>query len=108
MLPLFPLGSVLFPGATLRLHVFERRYRRMVAACLEASPPEFVVLLIKEGDEVVEGRAAAVPAGRGVALPRGGGRTSARRGRRRAARAPGARGGRRARRRAPAARRPGR
>lgn len=35
-LPLFPLGVVLFPGAPLPLHVFEPRYRQMVAHCLEA------------------------------------------------------------------------
>ena len=35
-LPLFPLGVVLFPGASLPLHVFEPRYRQMVADCLAA------------------------------------------------------------------------
>jgi Lon protease-like protein len=34
-LPLFPLPVVLFPGAPMPLHVFEPRYRRMVASCLE-------------------------------------------------------------------------
>ena len=34
-LPLFPLPVVLLPGALLPLHVFEARYRRMVARCLE-------------------------------------------------------------------------
>lgn len=34
-LPLFPLPVVLFPGAPMPLHVFEPRYRRMVARCLE-------------------------------------------------------------------------
>jgi ATP-dependent Lon protease len=34
-LPLFPLPVVLFPGAPLPLHIFEARYRRMVADCLE-------------------------------------------------------------------------
>lgn len=34
-LPLFPLPVVLFPGASLPLHIFEPRYRRMVARCLE-------------------------------------------------------------------------
>ena len=33
-LPLFPLGVVLFPGAPLPLHIFEPRYRRMLADCL--------------------------------------------------------------------------
>ncbi len=34
-LPLFPLPVVLFPTAALPLHIFEPRYRRMVARCLE-------------------------------------------------------------------------
>ena len=33
-LPLFPLPLVLFPGAPLPLHVFEPRYRQMLADCL--------------------------------------------------------------------------
>ena len=34
-LPLFPLPLVLFPGAPLPLHIFEPRYRIMLADCLE-------------------------------------------------------------------------
>ncbi|HET7321048.1 MAG TPA: LON peptidase substrate-binding domain-containing protein [Longimicrobiaceae bacterium] len=34
-LPLFPLPVVLLPGASLPLHVFEPRYREMMAHCLE-------------------------------------------------------------------------
>jgi Lon protease-like protein len=34
-LPLFPLNTVLFPGAPLLLHIFEERYRQMIARCLE-------------------------------------------------------------------------
>jgi Lon protease-like protein len=34
-LPLFVLPTVLFPGSLLPLHVFEPRYRRMAARCLE-------------------------------------------------------------------------
>lgn len=34
-LPLFPLPIVLFPGATMPLHIFEPRYRQMMAHCLE-------------------------------------------------------------------------
>lgn len=34
-LPLFPLPTVLLPRAQMPLHVFEPRYRRMVARCLE-------------------------------------------------------------------------
>lgn len=34
-LPLFPLELVLFPGAPLPLHIFEPRYKEMIAECLE-------------------------------------------------------------------------
>jgi Lon protease-like protein len=34
-LPIFPLSVVLFPGTPLPLHIFEPRYRRMLADCLE-------------------------------------------------------------------------
>ena len=50
-LPLFPLRTVLFPHATLRLHVFEERYRIMVQECLRTDGP-FGVALIREGSEV--------------------------------------------------------
>jgi Lon protease-like protein len=50
-LRLFPLSNtVLFPGAVLNLHVFEPRYRQMIAECLE-SDEAFGVVLIREGDE---------------------------------------------------------
>jgi Lon protease-like protein len=48
---MFPLGSVLFPGAVLPLHVFEPRYRALVEHCL-AGEPEFGVVLIERGSEV--------------------------------------------------------
>lgn len=35
-LPLFPLPLVLFPGTPLPLHVFEPRYREMLADCLDS------------------------------------------------------------------------
>ncbi len=38
-LRLFPLQSVLFPGATLPLQVFEERYRLLVAECIEEGAP---------------------------------------------------------------------
>ncbi len=53
VLPLFPLGMVLFPGAPLPLHVFEERYRLMVSHCLD-SDSLFGVCLIKSGMEVGE------------------------------------------------------
>ncbi|MBV8298528.1 MAG: LON peptidase substrate-binding domain-containing protein [Candidatus Eremiobacteraeota bacterium] len=49
-LRLFPLNTVLFPGAVLNLHVFEERYRKMVAECLDAGEA-FGVVLIRDGQE---------------------------------------------------------
>ncbi len=48
---MFPLGTVLVPGALLPLHVFEERYRRMVQDCLDGES-EFGVVLIDRGHEV--------------------------------------------------------
>ncbi|HTU83654.1 MAG TPA: LON peptidase substrate-binding domain-containing protein, partial [Candidatus Acidoferrales bacterium] len=49
-LRLFPLNAVLFPGAVLNLHIFESRYKQMIAECLE-SGEGFGVALIAEGAE---------------------------------------------------------
>jgi Lon protease-like protein len=49
-LRLFPLNAVLFPGAVLNLHVFEPRYKQLIAECLE-SGEGFGVALIAEGAE---------------------------------------------------------
>ena len=49
---MFPLGTVLFPYATLPLHVFEPRYRALVRDCLARDAPEFGVVLIERGSEV--------------------------------------------------------
>lgn len=43
-LGLFPLSTVLVPGATLRLHVFEDRYKQMIGACIARRRPFGVVL----------------------------------------------------------------
>ena len=56
-LPLFPLGTVLFPGGILSLKVFEARYLDMVSACLR-NKTLFGVCLIASGQEV---GAPAVP-----------------------------------------------
>ena len=50
-LPLFPLHTVLFPGVALPLHIFEPRYREMVARCLETDSP-FGIVLIRDGREI--------------------------------------------------------
>jgi len=83
-LPLFVLPIALLPGALLPLHVFEPRYRRMVARCLERdrrfgllyhpAPAEFVL------DEGLIGCIAEIqefrplPDGRSLMLVRGTGR----------------------------------
>ncbi|WP_241992517.1 LON peptidase substrate-binding domain-containing protein [Cryobacterium lactosi] len=51
-LPMFPLGSVLFPYMPLQLRVFEERYLIMLASILESEPAEFGVVLIERGQEV--------------------------------------------------------
>ncbi len=43
-LPLFPLNVVLFPGVVLPLHIFEPRYRQMIAECVQQKTPFGVVL----------------------------------------------------------------
>ena len=53
-LPLFPLGTVLFPGLVLPLHVFEERYRVLVRELLELPEPQrrFGVVAIRQGREI--------------------------------------------------------
>jgi uncharacterized protein len=54
VIPIFPLSSVLVPGLVLPLHIFEPRYRQLVADVM--SQPEddrgFGVIAIREGREV--------------------------------------------------------
>jgi Lon protease-like protein len=77
-LPMFPLGTVLFPHAVIPLHVFEPRYRALMRDCLE-DDRRFGVVLIERGSEVGGGdqradvgtqgmitRAAELPDGRWV------------------------------------------
>jgi len=49
--PIFPLNTVLYPGAALPLRIFEVRYVDMARDCLRRSSP-FGVCLIVEGEEV--------------------------------------------------------
>ncbi len=52
---MFPLGTVLFPGVVLPLHVFEPRYRALTRLLMEAPEGpgrEFGVVSIKQGWEV--------------------------------------------------------
>jgi Lon protease-like protein len=50
-IPIFPLGTVLFPGMRLPLKIFEARYVDMAKACLK-NDAVFGVCLIREGEEV--------------------------------------------------------
>ena len=52
MLPLFPLGAVLYPGMLLPLHIFEERYRQLVRDLLDKPEPRrFGVIAIRKGRE---------------------------------------------------------
>lgn len=56
LLPLFPLGTVLFPGMPLPLRVFEDRYRQLMRDLLALPEPrEFGVIAIRQGREVGAG-----------------------------------------------------
>ncbi len=50
-LPLFPLGTVLFPGGSLPLQIFEVRYLDMIGKCHKTGAP-FGVVSLSEGSEV--------------------------------------------------------
>jgi len=75
---MFPLSAVLFPHASMPLHVFEPRYRELMRDCL-AGDGRFGIVLIERGSEVggddersllgtrgVITRAAELPDGRWV------------------------------------------
>jgi Lon protease-like protein len=51
-IPLFPLRTVLFPGAILPLRIFEQRYLTMIRDCARTDSG-FGVCLIREGEEAV-------------------------------------------------------
>lgn len=55
-IPLFPLGTVLYPGEVLPLHIFEERYRQLITDLSEGPAPEgdraFGVVAIRAGREV--------------------------------------------------------
>ena len=84
--PLFPLPLVLYPGAPAPLHIFEPRYRQMVADCLVKGrefgivyhdPDEHGPFLMEAGRvgtlaRIEEHR--ALPEGRSLILVRGGAR----------------------------------
>jgi uncharacterized protein len=54
-IPLFPLGTVLYPGLMLPLHIFEDRYRQLIRELVDApegAPKQFGVVAIRVGREV--------------------------------------------------------
>jgi uncharacterized protein len=67
ILPVFPLGTVLFPGLVLPLHIFEERYRTLVRELVSGTgdgPHEFGVVTLRRGLEVLQpGEGDAAPAG---------------------------------------------
>ena len=64
-LPLFPLGTVLYPGGLLNLRIFEVRYLDMIGKCHKTGAP-FGVVALTEGSEVRKPE-AKVPTGDGFA-----------------------------------------
>ncbi len=49
-LPLFPLNVVLFPGMPLPLHIFEERYKEMMADCIREGQPFGIIHLEESMD----------------------------------------------------------
>ncbi|MBU3740491.1 MAG: peptidase S16, partial [Rhodoferax sp.] len=62
-IPLFPLGTVLFPQGVLPLRIFEVRYLDMIGRCHREGRP-FGVVALSRGHEV---RSRAAPAAEGFA-----------------------------------------
>ena len=52
-IPLFPLDVVLFPGVPLPLHIFEPRYREMIAECIAGNAAFGVVRAQRDGLAVI-------------------------------------------------------
>jgi Lon protease-like protein len=54
--PLFPLGTVLLPGASLPLHIFEPRYRQLTVDLVTGAVPgrSFGVIAVKQGLDAEE------------------------------------------------------
>ena len=59
-LPLFPLKTVIFPGALLGLKVFETRYLDLMSECLRQGTP-FGVVCLRQGQEAGRSRAGEAP-----------------------------------------------
>jgi len=52
VMPMFPLGSVLFPSMPLTLRIFEERYLKLLGDLMRSDTPEFGVVLVSRGSEV--------------------------------------------------------
>jgi len=65
LLPLFPLGAVLYPGMLLPLHIFEGRYRQLVRDLMAGPEPRrFGVIAIRKGRETgIDGVQSLYPIG---------------------------------------------
>jgi len=48
--PLFPLGLVALPSESVPLHIFEDRYLRMIAHCMEGEGSEFGILWLSDDE----------------------------------------------------------
>ncbi len=48
--PLFPLAIVALPGEGVPLHIFEERYRKMIASCMSEDPGEFGILWLSDDE----------------------------------------------------------
>lgn len=58
-IPIFPLGLVLYPNEMLPLHIFEPRYKEMIAYC-EATEEPFGVVFFAEGKVAHVGSTATI------------------------------------------------
>jgi Lon protease-like protein len=66
VIPVFPLSSLLVPGLVMPLHIFEPRYRQLIADIVDAPEDErgFGIVAIREGHEVgVDGARALYDVG---------------------------------------------
>jgi len=45
-IPIFPLGIVVFPGEELNLHIFEERYKKLIAECFADNKPFGIPVVI--------------------------------------------------------------
>lgn len=59
LIALFPLDLVLFPGAPLPLHIFEPRYKEMIAECMQQKKP-FGMVRAKENAVAEVGCTASI------------------------------------------------